>query len=299
MAIDVSALATSLVKNGPAVMMSMVNKWDPGADFGILKNVQIPMALPKLSTAGTPRPYRAAKDTSGNDAVFTDRVLTVNQSKWDFNFDPETYRNTYLAAAGTQFDPKNMQFWRYLAMKIMEDYLAQLNDSALYAGVYDSGGTGIADVMDGLVEILTNAGLTPVATGTFDETDAVTKVEQVAEAVPAWMRQGGFKIICSYTAADYYKKHYRTLNGYGFDQGTGTIKLDKMNATLEPRSYMGTSLGLIVLPAKRQAIYIGTDGDSIKVHATPTLNTIDLRFMMPIGMQLADKAAVVINDQLV
>src|SRR5690348_1845786 len=100
MAIDVSALSATINKMGAPVFMSKVNSWEPGDDFDMYKNVKIPVALTKLSTAGSPRPYRAQKDTGGNDAVFTDRILTVYQSKWDFNFDPETYRNKYLAAAG-------------------------------------------------------------------------------------------------------------------------------------------------------------------------------------------------------
>ena len=297
--IDVSALATTLIKFGPAVIMKRINEWKPNEDFQIAKNVKMPLALPKLSSAGEPRPYRTQQDTSGNGVTFTDRTLTVNQSKWDHTFDPETYRNTYLAEAGSQFDPNNLQFWQYLSNKLVDDYLAKVNDNAILDGVYNASGTATVDLLDGLVETLTNMSLTPVVTGAITAANAVTKVELVAAAIPAWMRSAGFKIICSWTVFDFYKTHYRTLNPFGFDmRAAKSFPLDGYNATLEPRSYMGTSLGLIAVPTDKKNLWLGTDGESVAIHATPKLNTIDLRLMLPIGLQVADADAVVINDQL-
>lgn len=300
MAYDLSALATTIGKAGKEIILQMVNSWEPGEDFGIIRDVTKPIFLPKLSIAGEPRPYRAQEDTSGNNAVFTDRTLTVNQSKWDFIFDPEDFRNTYLSdAQGGILDPNQVTLNKFIINKIAEDYLAKINDEALLDGVYNAAGTGTADIMDGLRKILSTAGLTPVATGSFNGTNAVTKVEQVCEAVPQWMRKSGFKVICSYTAFDHYKKHYRTLNNIGFDQrAVDSINLDGFKATLEPRSYMGTSLALIAIPATKKNLWLGLNSQEIAIHPTPTLNLMKVRLMMPIGLQVADTEAVVINDQL-
>lgn len=301
MALDLSAISTELVKFGGQLLMKRVNTFEPSKDFLVYRNVKGSIALPKLSTVGEPRPYRKDEDYTSNDAKFTDRTLTVHQSKWDHTMDPETFRNTYLAmSADPRFDPNNLSFFQYIAQKISDDYLANINDKVVKDGVYNAAGTGAADLADGLAKLfalaVTAGDLTPVATGTFNGANAVFKVEQLAASLPAWMRQMGFKIICSYTAFDYYKTHARVLNQFIFDQNaTEVFKLNGYKATLEPRSWMGSSLGLIATIDNN--LVMGTDGDSAIIHATPLLNLIKLRLMMPIGFQIADTDAIAINDQ--
>lgn len=299
MAYDVSALNNLFAKVGNEIFLQMVNEWAPGSEFAIHDNVDSPLNLPKLSITGEPRPYRKQDDFSGNDAVFTDRVLQVNQSKWDFEFDPEDLRNNYIVQVkSAKLDPNVTTLNQFIANKIVEDYWAKINDMCILDGVYNASGTGAADIMDGLTEIISGMSLTPVATGALTAGNAVTKVEEVCEAVPLWMRKAGFKVICSYTVFDHYKKHYRTLNNIGFDQrATDSIPIDGFRATLEPRTFMGTSLALMAVPSSKANIHIGYDGKRLAIHPTPHLNIMQVRFMLPIGMQIADAEALVINDQ--
>jgi len=297
--IDVTALTNSINQWGGNYFVQKMNLWKPEGDFELINNVKQPMPLPKLSPAGQPRPYREQADTTGNGVDFTDRVLTVYDSKWDFVLDPTKYRNTYLAKSG-KFDPKNQLFWQYLVEILVKKYLSQINNLTIMDGVRNASGTGAVDLFDGIVEISTNdMSLTPIATGAISSANAVTKVELVAEGTPMWMREEGFDIFCSFTTFDDYKKHYRTLNNIGFDQrATKSIPLDGFNATLQPRSWVGTSDALVAVPREDRNLYIGYDGDKVEVHATKRMNLIDLRLMLPIGLQIADPDAIVINDQL-
>ena len=98
---DLSALTAAFVKFGGKILKKEVNELDLSSPaITVMKNIKQPEALPRINATGGPIPYRAQDDTAGNGVEFTDRTLTVYQSKWDFDYDPEKYRNTYLAIEG-------------------------------------------------------------------------------------------------------------------------------------------------------------------------------------------------------
>lgn len=294
---DLSTLTSSFVKFGGKIFMKNVNEADfKGQGIQVFKNVKAPIALPKLSAQGNPRPYREQDDTSGNDMKFTDRVLTVYQCKWDTDVDPEKYRNTYLA------DGSSNPFYQYILEQIAKEYLAQINDNVAYLGVYNGAGSTAAAIATGWGTIIaaeiTATNLTPVVTGAITSANAVDKVELVAKdaQVKAWMRTKGFNVYCSFATFDKFCAHYRTLNGYQYKPGNNNeYWIDGINAKLKPVSWMGTSARLIATPDNN--LVLGTDGESVQMAATARRNIIELRPMMPVGFQIADLGAMVVNDQ--
>lgn len=294
---DLSALTTSFVKFGGKIFMKNVNDADfKGQGILVYKNVKAPIPLTKLSGQGNIRPYREQDDTSGNGVAFTDRILTVYQSKWDMDVDPEKYRNTYLAS------DQEIPFYQFILEQVAKEYLAQINDSAAYLGSYNAAGSTAAAIATGWGTIIaaeiTATNLTPVVTGAITTANAVDKVELVAKdaQVKAWMRNKGFVVYCSFATFDKYCTHYRTLNGFQFQPGNkNEYWIDGINARLKPVSWMGTSSRLIATIENNLAV--GTDGESVKFAATARRNIIELRPMMPIGFQIADLGAMVVNDQ--
>jgi hypothetical protein len=296
---DVSAIASSFVEFGGEIFSKQVVNWKL-RELGVQvrTNVKAPQPLVKLSGVGGPRPYATGDNASGNGVKYTDRVLTAYQSKWDHDFDPEEFRNTYLAAMALD----GMSFAEAANQQIAKEYLASIINNVLLTGVRNGSGTTAAAIADGWGTIIaaeiTATNITPVATGALSTSNAVTKVEEMVSAFPTWMREYDTPIIgfCSYATMDKYVAHYRTLNGFKLDvSDKGDYKLDGKNAILRPAAFMKTS-GRIIFTPKDNLVF-GTDIEQIQVAASVRRNVIESRPMMPVGCQIQDLDALVVNDQ--
>jgi hypothetical protein len=290
---DVSTLASAFVEFGGKIFTKQVNEWVVDPFIDVYKSVKTPQVLPKLSAVGNPRPYRA-QDDNVDGTKFTDRTLTVYQSKWDYEIDPEAFRNKYLATK------EEVPFYEHIINQVAKEYLSQIYLNTLYLGSYNAAGSTAAAIATGwgttIAAEITGLTLTPIATGALATTDAVTKVELFVTALPSWMKERQAVIFCSYATFEKYRAHYRTLNGYGFNPLNGSYKIDGYpNMELKPVAWMGTSARLIAtVPGN---LIIGTDGDAVQIAATARRNIIEVRQMMPVGMQIADLEAIYVNDQ--
>lgn len=291
---DLSALTTDFVKFGGSILKKMVNTMDLGEGFTVYKNVKEPLAMPKISAMGGPRPYSADDNTSGNGAKFTDRVLTVHQSKWDFDVDPEVFRNKYLAS------DSRAPFYQFILEQIGLEFYAAINDSVLLDGVRNASGTTAAAIANGIRTILaaeaTAENIAAITVPELTANDAVHGVETFISGHAAWKRDKKGVIFCSYPTLDNYKKHYRTLNGFGFNpRANGEFYLDGFkDIKLKGVSWMGTNGGLI--SSFNNTLAFGTDGDRIQVAASARRNISEVRLMLPVGLQIADLDAVAISD---
>lgn len=290
---DLSALTASFVERGPEIFRKNLLAWKLREQgIQIRTNVNAPQAMTKLSAVGNPRPYTAA-DAATTGPKFTDRVLTAYQGKWDYDFDPEEFRNTYLAN-----DP-GAPFYQAALQHISDAYLDQLLTNTLYLGVRAAAGTTAAAICDGwgttIAALITATTLTPVATGAISDANGVTKFESMVEAGPSWLRENGGIIYCSWAKFDNFRKHYRTLNSFKFDvNAEGKYKLDNLNVYIQPVSWMGTS-GRLIYTTPGNLVF-GTDIERVQVAASERRNIIEVRHMMPAGTQIQDLDAIVVND---
>lgn len=294
---DLAITTNAFLEFGGQIFGKNVLDWSLRAQgIQVRVNVNKPQALTRLSTTGTPRPYAAADHTSGNAPKFTDRILTAYQSKWDYDFDPEEFRNTYLASGTAN------PYYQEALNQVAKEYLDYLQRSTLYAGVRNGAGTAPADICDGWGTIIAaeivGGGIVPITTGALANTDAVTKVDAFVgdSAFPIWMREKGFILYCSYATFDKYVQHYRTLNGFGLRQlDNNDYRLDNKNGILRPVAWMGTSARLIATVANN--LVFGTDMEQIAVAASTRRNIIEVRNMMPAGCEIQDLDAIAVNDQ--
>ncbi|MDB4919837.1 hypothetical protein [Mucilaginibacter sp.] len=295
---DLSLLSTAFGQFGGKILRKHVNELDLGTGVTQYKGVKVPVFMTKLSAQGGPVPYNAADATGTAAAKFTDRTLTVHQSKWDFDIDPEIYRQKYLAIA----DPAKVPFYQFILDQVGIEYMAAINDNVLGTGVYNAAGTTAAAIANGWITLLkaevTATNLTAKVVGAINGTNSVTKVEGFASAQPTWWRKKGFVIKCSYGTFDAYKTHYRTLNAFGFQpRANGVYYLDGFkDVILEPVSWITTDglLGVVF-----DALAFGTDGDRIEVAASMRRNIIELRLMLPVGLEMEDLDCVSVSDNLV
>jgi len=291
---DLSALTSSFVERGPSIFEKNLLNWNlRGQGVQVRTNVNAPQAMTKLSAVGNPRPYTAA-DALTTGPKFTDRVLTAYQSKWDFDFDAEEFRNTYLA------NQDGAPFYEQSLNHISKAFLDEVLRNSLYLGVRNASGTTSAAIADGwgtsIAALITATTLSPVVTGAITDANGVDKFELMVTNAPTWMRERGFSIYCSYAKFDNFRKHYRTAYNFQFDKNAeGRYKMDNLNVEIRPVSWMGTSSRLIAtLPDN---LVFGTDAERVRVAASQRRNIIEVRLMMPIGTQIQDLDAILVNDQ--
>lgn len=290
---DVSALTSSFVERGPSIFQKDLLNWNlRGQGVQVRLNVNAPQAMTKLSASGNPRPYTAA-DATTTGPTFTDRVLTAYQSKWDYDFDAEEFRNTYLAN-----DPA-MPFYQAALEHVSKSFLDQLITNTLYLGSRNAAGTTATAIATGwgtdIAALITATTLTPIATGAISDTTGVDKFELMVAGVPIWMREKGFIIYCSYTKFDNYRKDYRTRYGFNFDKNVeGKYKMDNVNCEIRPVSWMGTS-GRLIATVENNLVF-GSDTERVSVAASQRRNIIEVRLMMPVGMAIQDLDAIKVND---
>lgn len=293
---DVSALAAGLVTSGPEIFRSHVNSWDiKNQGILVLDDVSSPRALTKLSSTGSPRPYRTNDDSSGNTATFSDRKLIVNQTKWDFEpFTTENFRNTHLAS-------QRDMLYETVTDKLSADYLAQVNDNCAYLGVYDANGNTAAAMGTGwgkiIADLITASKITPVVTGAITGANAVNKIEDVVDSAPAHMKSKKGFVYISFATWAKYRTHYRVLNGFGFAPKEGVYKLDAYpDITIVPASWMGNS-GRVIYTLDQNLVF-GTDGDAVTMHPSIKYDTIELRMKLPVGFEIQDEVVLIVNDQV-
>lgn len=292
---DVQITSNAFVEKGPAIFMQNLIAWKLREQgIQIRTNVNAPQALTKLSGTGAPRPYRSDDDFSGNGAKYTDRVITAHQSKWDFPFDYEDFRNTYLAV-----QEQNGPYYQEALNFLSEKFLEYLLTDTVYNGVRDGSGDAPEDITNGwgtiiAAEILAS-NLTPVVTGSL-ATDAEAKVKLQARSVPLALRGKKTITFCSFTSFDYYADDYASNHGYQFKPDvTGDYRIDNTNSILRPVEWMGTS-GRLITTLENNLVF-GTDKERVAVYTTPHLNIIKTRLMMPVGCEIQDLEALVVNDQ--
>ena len=290
---DVSALTSSFVERGPSIFQKSVLGWNlRGQGVQVRTNVNAPQAMTRLSAVGNPRPYTAA-DALTTGPKFTDRVLTAYQSKWDYDFDSEEFRNTYLAN-----DPQ-MPFYQAALEHVSAAFLDEVTRNTLYLGSRSGAGTTAAAIATGwgtdIAALITATTLTPIATGAISDTTGVDKFELMVAGVPTWMREKGFIIYCSYAKFDNFRKDYRTRYGFNFDKNViGKYSLDNLNVELRPVAWMGTS-GRLIATVENNLVF-GTDVERVSVAASTRRNIIEVRLMMPVGMGIQDTDAIFVND---
>jgi hypothetical protein len=295
----VSGLTTSLVEKGPEIFKKHVNDLDlTTAGIQVYKMVSKPIALPKVAASGNPRPYTAA-DSTGAGAAITDRTLTVYQSKWDFDIDPEQFRNTYLNQfAGKPDAPEGYQF---IMDTVAKAYFAQINDNTIWSGVRNASGTTAAAIATGFESLISTeligGGMTAITTGAITSANAVTQLDTFVDGLPAWMKKQGCTILCSAGVWGNYRTHYRTLNTYSFEKNPqGEYNLDGYdNIKLKWVSWLPTASDRLIATIPGNLI-MGTDSNGVEVHTSLNRNIIEVRVMMPVGFQIADVEALFVNN---
>lgn len=294
---DIQITNNNFVEYGGSLFAANVIGWDlteQGIEFRT--NVNAPQTLTKLSTNGKPRPYRVNDDKDNNGAKFEDRILTAFQSKWDFPFDFEDFRNTYLANSAF----KGMDLYEAALKHITDKYYDHLVTSTIYFGVRDAVGDSPEDICNGFGTIIAAeiiaSNLTPVTTGAITSSNAEDKVKLVVRSLPKALRRRKGVVYVSWDTFDKYADAYAENHGFQYQpSNTGDYRIDNTNYVLRPVEWMGNSSRIIAtLPNN---LVFGTNQKAAEVYPTMDYNVIKTRLLLPVGCQINDLESMAVNEQ--
>lgn len=166
--------------------------------------------------------------------------------------------------------------------------------------VFDGPGTVIANE-------ITAGNITPVATGSFDHTNAIAAIQEVWGNVPEAHRAGGNDCYVSHSVYEDYIEDYNSRHGSGkgnsgndLEEGAATyLKRSNKRCKIKPATWMGDSRRIII--TKPGNIKVGTnqlsDLNGVK-KVVETLHGYDsiLKFMLT--SNIADLEVLHVNDQV-
>ena len=200
-----------------------------------------------------------------NDAIEVRSTrLEVAQLKTELKFilrseEMRAYR-AYLKGAGVTSDELGLVDW--LLQQPIEKQQQEMED-AMWQGEEQSSGVGtrkLIERINGYRKIAKDAGTagdaTVVATGSIDNTNAVTKVQQFYKAAHKTMKKKGMHIFCSYSLFEAYQEHLLTLHsnadvqieevkGMGYTLQGIPLRIGARRSFLVPVPGMGDDDGLI------------------------------------------------------
>lgn len=301
---DLAALAAYGGTYERALFSTLINGLDAAMDMTLVPNVKNKMTLTKLDVKPGVRPYSPVFQPPADDLAYSGRVLDVQIFKRDTQIEPLKYTGSWMSEVmkpGT--NPQDIPFAPYVWAQVVKGIAAEINDSAIYSGVYNAAGTGATDIITGLgtkiAAEITGGKLTPIVLGAITDTNGVSKFETMMKSMPIAYRKSGFYIYCSFDSADKYNNDYRDkfkkyveMN----DDGTYTIDNTARKVIIKPVTWMGTSARLIATP--KENLLLGTDllSDMNKINTKENLYTLDAGIVGKLGVEIRDLAAMRVSD---
>lgn len=152
-----------------------------------------------------------------------------------------------------------------------------------------------------IADEITATNITPIATGAITNANALTKFEQMYNAMTVAHRALGGTFKCSYATYRNYIEHERTVYGYvanpGMGVGVKSIYGDP-KWTIEPCTWMGTSGRVIATPKDNLVFGTNIESDMTKVgKVIETLHGYKSVVKWIQGCEISDLEVLYVNDQ--
>lgn len=274
--------------------------------ISVMQNVREETGLTTFKAGNLGQPYRLAFEPKNDVFSFGYRSLKPKMGKVDLVINPLEFRNTWLnrvmRAGIDSFDiPYEQFFWEQLALKLG----SEINHQSVFAGVLNPAGNSTTDVATGFGKIIadeiTASNLdNVVATGAITATNAVSKLESMAKALPAAYRKPDvrLKMYMSYAVSDLFLEDYRTRYGGVYDMEYIRKKLDGFqNIELVPAGWLNNSQRVILTPMEN--LVMGTDliSDLNKIEMVKDIRTLKLAIHFILCYEIADLESIWVSDQ--
>lgn len=289
------------------LLTEVVNTLDCAKETKVLTNIPYKVILPKFTASAGARPYRLQEDFV-DTLNGTDRTLEIKRAKMDFLIEPEKFRTTYLQQVRSGLtDPNAIPYENFLMEMQFKKFLAEINDSTAYLGVYNASGTNAVAIADGwgtiLAALISGSAVAPETLGTINNTNAVSKFQTLYRSMPEAFRNMETVLNCSYEMFDNYKDNLPSGTNIVFvntnnPEGEEQLYLLGSNkrCKIVPRTWMSGSERIIITPKDNLVMGLGFGNDAPTIEIIPALSSLKCRINYFVGFQIADPAVIFCNE---
>ena len=275
---------------------------------GILReNVKDQRILRAGSSTEMLQPYQDDFTPKGQ-AVMSGRKIVTDLVKIDVKDVPRKYhaRNYFAHLKKSGNDPYDYPYAAFVLDKVMKRYYHDIAKAVRWAGVRAAVVAGTpgatADSSDGFLKQLddsinVDASIVPITTGTFSNTDTVTKIETFVDAAlsEVELAEEEWVMWCHQSLANKYIRSYQAEHGTKLKVNEwGHLGVEGKNVRLVPQSGIGANQIIMARPGNFQELSDGAPSMIIERHERAYKIMVD----GAIGFQYATTAEIFVNEQV-
>jgi hypothetical protein len=213
------------------------------------------LALTQMFVSSVLQP--GAKDTFNPKGTvgFKNRIGKVRACKIDYTLTPTVINamwKGYLGriAKSKRGDIYDVPFQQYIIDKLAERAKEEMHLDAVFKGVYNANKTQANRVFDGLLPLLSKAGVLAAkqiySGAPITQNNAIDQLEGIADKVPSHLINKDLVMLVEPEVAKFYNRDYRASYGTKQDyQGFTHTTLDGTNITIVPEPGLADTGGII------------------------------------------------------
>ncbi|MVN79336.1 hypothetical protein GO988_23645 [Hymenobacter sp. HMF4947] len=225
----------------------------------LLVDVQDEQALTQMYVDSVIQPGNRDSFTPKGTVKFKNRIGKVRACKIDFKLTPTQITAMWKGYLGRIAKSKRGEIYDVPFQQYIMDMLAnkgkeEIHLQAVFKGVYRPDVNTANRVFDGILPLLSDAGIVPAAnifvSQPITQSNAIDQMEGLAGIVPSHLVNTDLVLLCEPTMARFYNLDYRstfganTNNTGGFEHKT----LDGTNITIIPEPGLADTGGMMITP---------------------------------------------------
>jgi hypothetical protein len=300
-AIQITELTTKLGeyfrKDKGGIINELLLGMDIGDRFEMWDDCKDEVPLPNLSITDLIKP---ANDTTfsgtANALAFGARILKVRRYKVDLLLVPNVLEKTWLGKYRQKgSNPMDLPFEAFIMQYITERVHENMRMKALFAGVYNAGGTTPGAVMDGVLKLIadeiTATNITPVVTGAITNANVIDKLEQVYDSLGEAYKASETQMLVNPTIFDWYTRKYRLDYGANTDYSgmpAGMFRLDGTSCVVKREPGLGASQRVICTPVSNLVYGVDSFSEENNIRVQEFERTIKLMIDAKAGVQFKE-----------
>jgi hypothetical protein len=228
--------------------------------MGLFPDVTDELALTQIFVSSVLQP--GGKDTFDPKGTvgFKNRIGKVRECKIDYTLKPSDILamwKGYLGriAKSKQNDVYEVPFQQYIIDKLAERAKEEMHLDAVFKGVYNKDKKTANRVFDGLLPLLSKAGIVPAkniyAGAPITQNNAIDQLEGISDKVPSHLRNRNLVMLVEPEVATFYNRDYRNTYG-GNTNNTGGFShttIDGTTITITPEPGLAETGGVLITPA--------------------------------------------------
>ncbi|WP_210521912.1 hypothetical protein [Hymenobacter terricola] len=228
--------------------------------MGLFPDVTDELALTQIFVSSVLQP--GGKDTFDPKGTvgFKNRIGKVRECKIDYTLKPSdivAMWKGYLGriAKSKQGSVYDVPFQQYIIDKLAERAKEEMHLDAVFKGVYNKDKKTANRVFDGLLPLLSKAGIVPAgniyAGAPITQTNAIDQLEGISDKVPSHLRNRNLVMLVEPTVATFYNRDYRNTFGGNINNtgGFSHTTIDGTTITITPEPGLADTGGVIITPA--------------------------------------------------